>query len=298
MAGRVAIQNIVEVLSILGCRIDANMIALLFDMSEDESALFLEEAQKSGAILKNKRELFAAETVTLKDSQTLLHSLPVFCFRYLKNLELENVLPAFEQIVENLGKKKVAPDSTIDFALQVGDVFFHEQVLDVAAKIYQVCVYYCQSNHLSAQLFKESVLNLSRADFSRGSNPAETANLQKIAVSMIDQNAPTLNDALIMLYAGLVQHFVGNEDQGFAMRQQAIEWLDMLSTTSLRHEVVALTGWHIYLSGRFREAINYYEDMILDIENHEDITIATMAYPPIIYSYMFFGRVSEGHDSK
>lgn len=290
MSGQISVQDIVDVLNILECEINVDVITLLFDIPQEDAKEVLEDAQYTGVIIKKGNSFYLAEHLRLRDSGNLLLSLPVYCFRYLKKKTLDGILPALEKITENLEKLNVDSDAIANFALQVGDVFFHEQVLDVAAKIYQFCVYYCKENDLSPQLFKESVLNLSRADFSRGSNPVETANLQKIAVLMIDQTAPTLNDAIIMLYAGLVQHFLGNEEQGFEMRQQAITWMDKLETSSLRHEIVALTGWHIYLLGHFREAISHYEDMILDIENHENVTIATMAYPPIIYSYMFLGE--------
>ncbi|MHC1760759.1 MAG: sigma-54 interaction domain-containing protein [Negativicutes bacterium] len=159
-----------------------------------------------------------------------------------------------------------------------------------AVEFYNHSVAYCKQFDESKDLLVKCVLNISKIDFMRGISPKKTLELQMETLSLVNENNLTAEDALLMLYAGIAQHFMGEEMEGFYLRQRGDVALKNFCNEAVYNEAMPLIGWHIYLQGNFKSTIAYYENMIIAIENREDIEIIVFAYPPIIYSYMFLGE--------
>ena len=104
MTEQFAVQDVVEILNVLSCKIDTDMVALLLDVSKEQATNLLNGAQADGSLITVSKELVVADVLKLRDTQNFLLSLPIFCFRYLKSQRSENIIPCFERIVENLKK--------------------------------------------------------------------------------------------------------------------------------------------------------------------------------------------------
>ena len=139
-------------------------------------------------------------------------------------------------------------------------------------------------------LMVRSILNISRIEFMRGISPRQTLKRQHETLQLINQGNLTAEDALLMLYTGMSEHFCGSIREGRRLRETAIKYLEQFDYTNIEAEVTPLVGWHYYLRGNFTETIAYYESLILAIESREDLAIVAFAYPPIIFSYIFLGE--------
>ena len=139
-------------------------------------------------------------------------------------------------------------------------------------------------------LLVRSNLNISRIEFMRGVSPRETLKRQRDALRLIHRSNLSAEDALLMLYTGMNEHFCGSIQEGTTLREAAIKCLEQFDYPDMEAEVTPLVGWHYYLLGNFTETISYYESLILAVESREDLAIVAFAYPPIIFSYTFLGE--------
>lgn len=139
-------------------------------------------------------------------------------------------------------------------------------------------------------LLVRSVLNISKVEFMRGVSPRQTLKCQHEALRMVHQANLSAEDALLLIYTGMSEHFCGSSQEGDALRKVGIDYLEQFNYAELEAEAMPLVGWHDYLRGNFTGTIAYYESLILAIENREDTEIVAFAYPPIIFSYMFMGE--------
>lgn len=286
---RVPFQNITVLMSLLDYELTNEEIIDTFELTKDEAIAFKKYRHSEGNFKNNKGVVEKPNSAEFLQNELPFLVLPIF--RLLGNRSDENATNAILSLSGKLSATQVDSTAQVQFFLQMGDLFMEEKRPDVSVEAYRTAAYICKEAKLPKSIFFDCVCGLSKADFFRGVNPIETAKLQKEAISLFNEDAPSATEALILLYASLVQHFIGNETEGFQMGEKAIQWLNSMQVSQLVHNMtVPLIGWHIYLSGRFRDAIDYYEDMIIAIENRMDTEVATLAYPPIIYSYIFLGE--------
>lgn len=181
------------------------------------------------------------------------------------------------------------------FSLKIGAIAEREKKNDLAILIYKFTA--INSDELESKYRKRilvrSVLNLSRLEFMRGISPDETLVLQRKAIGMITQSNLTSDDALMMLYAGMGEHFGGVQAEGTVLRDKGMRYMKQFNYDNLEGEAVPLMCWHYYLKGDFKQTIAYYESFIIAIENRDQSSIISFAYPPIIFSYFFLGEYNQ-----
>lgn len=218
---------------------------------------------------------------------------PVFqsrLFKYFLSIDSSDINYGIECLVEKLLESSISEESIIELITSIGDHAIKIRKNDMAADFHNRSIYYCKKFSIGRSIFINCVLNMSRVDFMRGSNPIETKELQIEALVSVDEYDPTPQEALLMMYTGLNLHFTGMENEGHEMFEKGLAIIARNDNKSTSEEAMPLIGWHKYLSGDFIHTIEYYEDMILSIENKERIVLRTMAYPPIIYCYLFLGE--------
>ncbi len=183
-------------------------------------------------------------------------------------------------------------EESIAFFNRLGDFAEKEHNINLATAIYENTIRLSRDADLVSRksLFVRSVLNISKLEFMRGLSPVKTLGCQHEALKMVHQNNLSAEDALLMLYTGMSEHFSGSLQEGYILREKGIKYLKQFNYVEMESEAVPLVGWHYYLLGNFNNTIAYYESMILAIENREDSNIVAFAYPPIIFSYMFLGE--------
>jgi len=181
------------------------------------------------------------------------------------------------------------------FSLKIGNIAEREKNNDLARRIYKYTA--ILSDELEGKYRKRilvrSVLNLSRLEFMRGISPDETLALQRKAIAVITQSNLTSDDALMMLYAGMGEHFGGIQEEGAVLRDKGMRYMKQFNYDNLEGEAVPLMCWHYYLKGDFNRTIAYYESYIIAIENRDQSSIIAFAYPPIIFSYFFLGEYNQ-----
>ncbi len=289
MNQNIAYTDIFEILRILCLKMDQKTLMTVFNLGDQKAAAFFQWAKEHHLLpIKNRPDFQNSSDVCVRDISMLIKILSIPMFKFLTLKKTKEIEICLEKSIGQLILNKASKEDIIQLVSQVGDLFLQARCMDSAVILYRQGVYYCKKFNSPKNIFIASVLNLSRIDFMRGANPIETATLQMEGLSHVTKQNFTVDDALLMLYAGIVQHFMGNEEKGHCLRQKGEAYIR--ERNHQNSEAVPLIGWHIYLKGHFKEAIEYYEDMILAIENRQNAEIATLAYPPIIYSYMFLGE--------
>lgn len=179
-------------------------------------------------------------------------------------------------------------------SLSIGEYAEKKGNIDIAIAVYKYTAIMSRELDIRQRkrIMVKSVLRLSKLEFMRGISPEETLRLQRVAVNLITQSNLTSEDALLMIYAGMGEHFAGSMEEGEILRSKGIKYMKQFNYDNLESEAVPLIGWHYYLEGDFRKTVAYYESFILEIENRVDGDIITFAYPPIIFSYFFLGEAS------
>lgn len=191
-------------------------------------------------------------------------------------------------------KYDLSPSEMIEFMLQIGRSAEELRETENAIKIYYMASVDAETldYKIRKNLFVKCILKLSKLEYMRGISPAETLNLQRKAISMINQNNLTGEDALLLLYAGMGEHFGGELERGERLRTKGIKYLKEFNYQDLESEAIPLIVWHYYLSGNLKQTIGYYENFLIPIENKNDEEIIIMAYPSVIFSYFLMGEYS------
>lgn len=187
----------------------------------------------------------------------------------------------------------VSDEEYIAFLLQIGGYAEKRRNLPLATAIYRdttVRSKKIENSNVRKKLVVRSVLNISRIEFMRGVSPRKTLKCQQEALRMVHQQNLSAEDALLMIYTGMSEHFCGSTQEGTTLRETGLKYLKEFNYSELEAEVVPLEGWHYYLKGNFANTIAHYESLTLAIENRKDIELVAFAYPPIIFSYMFLGE--------
>ncbi len=291
MEDRLTNLDIAEICALFRREIETGTVASVFGLDEKRAEEFRLWAEQRRLLRPGDtgRTLNAGQ-LEIRSMEQLLGVLPIFLFRYLNAMLPEPPSAIADGICRQLSAGKVDGRDITLLMIRVGDLFVQSGLMDHAVSLYQHSVECCRKFALSKNDLVSCVLKVSKTDFMRGSNPIETAELQLEAMALVTDENMTADDALLMLYAGVVQHFMGNEVDGFHIRERGMRYLESSRTSAVQTEAAPLIGWHIYLQGNFKKAIEYYEDMILSIENSRQAEISTLTYPPIIYSYMFLGE--------
>lgn len=216
---------------------------------------------------------------------------PIYYYLNIYSKELNT----YKEIIERISNAVLeAKQEYLFLSLSIGEYAEQKRNIDLAITIYKYTA--ILSNELDIvqrkRILVKSVLRLSKLEFMRGISPEETLNLQRAAINLITQSNLTSEDALLMIYAGMGEHFAGSMEEGEILRSKGIKYMKQFDYDSLEAEAVPLIGWHYYLEGDFRKTVAYYESFILEIENRVDGDIITFAYPPIIFSYFFLGEAS------
>lgn len=283
--------DIAELCTLLPHGLASGTALAVFGLDEEKEAAFRRWADECGLVCTEGRGYsLDSRKVRIRSMERLLGVLPIILFRYLKTLPPKALPGAAEDVCRRLQIFKVGGLEITLLLTRIGDLFVQEGLMERGAVLFQLGAECCKQFALPKSSLVDCVLKLSRADFMRGSNPIETAQLQFAAMDMVTDQNMTPEDALLMLYAGVVQHFMGNEKEGHLLRERGLQTLEHSCSAAVQAEAMPLIGWHIYLQGDFRKTIEYYEDMILSIENSRQAELSTLTYPPIIYSYMFLGE--------
>ena len=101
--------------------------------------------------------------------------------------------------------------SMIEFMLHVGMHAEKMREIDNARQIYYLTTLDAKTldYQIRKNAFVKCILKLSKLEYMRGISPAETLALQREAIEMINQSNLTGEDALLLLYAGMGEHFGG-----------------------------------------------------------------------------------------
>jgi len=291
MEDRLTNRDIAEICTLFPGEIEPGIVASVFGLDGQREEEFHLWAQRHRLLCAGSRGYtLDAGQIAIRSVEQLLNILPIFLFRYLSDAAPETLSGIADGICQQLLTEQVGGQDISSLMIRVGELFVQNGLISHAVELYQFSVKCCKRFALSKTILISCILKVSKADFMRGSNPIETAELQREAMSIVTDESMTANDALLMLYAGVVQHFMGNEEEGFHIRERGVRYLERSGTSAIHAEAAPLIGWHIYLQGNFKKAIEYYEDMILSIENSRQAELSTLTYPPIIYSYMFLGE--------
>ena len=266
----------------------------IFDMGQKESPVraVVKKRTSTAAGTKTEAQPYDSFVAPLND-KGFLYELTTPLSQYILRRRPENLCDVLALVVDEFMKKGMRQENLVALLACAGEIILRQHHYDMAAEIYRITAQYCQKFRLSRDIFARYTLELSRIDYLRGSNPVATAELQSAALANISEPI-TADEALLLMYAGLVQHFMGNEQEGHNMRQQGYEQIRRMNDRDLENSAIQLIGWHIYLQGRFNESIEFYEEMVLGVENRKNVEIAALAYIPVIYSYMFRGEFYRG----
>jgi len=290
---RIDWQNIAVVATVIGSGLDHETFARVFDLKKSEVNEVIGLAEENGCLKRTKNALKFCISLPLSNKQELTtdrFQTPVF--RYLLGIKAKKLDEKLISISDRLIDNGIAVSDVVLMINEMGNRAKSERRMDHALIFYNRSAAYCMAYRLEKNLFVRCVLNISKLDFMRGMSPMRTLELQRNALSLVNESNLTAEDALLMLYAGIGTHFVGEEDDGFLLRKRGDDYLKQFDNVEINNEAIPLIGWHFYLQGNFEGAIAYYETMILAIENRKDVEIIAFAYPPIIFSYIFLGELN------
>lgn len=281
--------KIKSILSILKTELSKRDIKDIFSLTDVEFDILIEETNALNEMRCNGGKYSfhienAAEDIELKDFvKPIFFSLKNYGKKYY---EYKNYLLNISTFLE---KTKL---DCLNLSLAVGEYAEKKKNIDLAIQIYRYTAMLSKEIEIQQRkrIMVKSVLKLSKLEFMRGISPEETLRMQRETVRMITQSNLTSEDALLMLYAGMGEHFAGSLEEGEILRSKGIKYMKQFNYEGHESEAVPLIGWHYYLEGDFRKTVAYYESFILAIENRKDEDIITFAYPPIIFSYFFMGE--------
>ncbi len=182
----------------------------------------------------------------------------------------------------------------IEFALEIGQKAEQNRDNTFALKIYWLAAMAARGADIQSRktILVKAVLKLSRLEFMRGISPLNTLQLQREARDMVTQSNMTADDALLLLYAGMGEHFTGDAEIGTNLRAKGVKYLKEFNYSELEADAIPIMTWHYYLMGDFQRVIGYYESYLIAIENREDAEIISFAYLPVLFSYFFTGEYS------
>lgn len=284
--------QIIAVCTILDVSLGKHQLMEAFRLPEDEVERLIRRAEEMES-LQNLPEGWRFTMPDEKIARQGLHLdfflVPLYVI-WKRGVVAETVL---EELRKRLGVCLGATgEELIVFFNQLGAYSEREHNLSLATALYELTIQLSRNISLPSRksLFVRSVLNISKLEFMRGVSLIKTLKCQQEAMKMVHQNNLSAEDALLMLYTGMSEHFSGSLQEGYILREKGIKYLKQFNYMDMESEAVPLVGWHYYLLGNFNNTIAYYESMILAIENREDSDIIAFAYPPIIFSYMFLGE--------
>jgi formate hydrogenlyase transcriptional activator len=273
--------------SVLGEALSEKQLAGAFKLSGAELKALLARAHELGCCREADgkwRFDMPREKIALRGLELSTMLRPLYCA--VENTHMTEQL--FSRYCERLaGTFGSSRGELAAFFGELGAAAEKERNTTLAAEIYENTVEVARQAEpeVKKDLFVRAVLNISRLEFMRGMSPTKTLSCQHEALQLVHQNNLTAADALLMLYAGMSEHFCGSMQEGYTLREKGIKYLKQF-----KDEAMPLIGWHYYLLGNFRRTIAYYEAFILAIESRKDSNIISFAYPPIIFSYIFLGE--------
>lgn len=282
-------------MAVLGIELSKRDIKKLFSMDEKQFDMLIEEANSCSEM----QCLNGMYSFRMGDEEETAVSLRLDEFAEVLFLWWHQHTPDYEAYSGILSRmRRYIRKPWIEYAhfsLKVGAVAEREKKNDLAILIYKFTAIHSDEleSRYRKRILVRSVLNLSRLEFMRGISPDETLELQRKAVAMITQSNLTSDDALMMLYAGMGEHFGGVQEEGTVLRDKGMRYMKQFNYDNLEGEAVPLMCWHYYLKGDFNRTIAYYESYIIAIENRDPSSIISFAYPPIIFSYFFLGEYNQ-----
>ena len=283
------------IMAILGIQMSKRDIKKSFSMNESqfeelvEEANALSEMQCSNALYSFHGKEMEAETAFFELEDFIQ---PLYSYWQLRQPSYEEYAGIIRRMRKYIHRPLV---EYAHFCLKIGALAEQEKKSSLAALIYRHTAMHSDEMDFKyrKRIMVRSVLRLSKLEFMRGISPDETLALQRKAIAMINQSNLTSDDALMMMYAGMGEHFGGTLEEGTVLRDKGIRYMKQFNYDNLEAEAVPLMCWHYYLKGDFKKTIAYYESFIIAIENRDQNSIITFAYPPIIFSYFFQGEYNQ-----
>ncbi|WP_319521957.1 sigma-54-dependent Fis family transcriptional regulator [uncultured Desulfosarcina sp.] len=290
---RIDWQYIAVVATVIGSALNHQTFARVFDLEKSEVNEVIGLAEKNGCLKRTKNAFkFCMCPLFPKKIELITDRFQTPVLRYLLEIKAKKLDEKLISIANRLIDNGIAVGDVVLMINEMGNRAKSEHRMDHALIFYNRSAAYCMAYRLKKNLFVRCVLSISKLDFMRGMSPLRTLELQKKALSLVNESNLTAEDALLMLYAGIGMHFAEEEDDGFLCRKRGDDYLKQFENEEISNEALPLIGWHFYLQGNFEGAIAYYETMILAIENRKDVEIIAFAYPPIIFSYIFLGELN------
>ena len=283
------------IMAVLGVSMSKRDIKRIFSISEQQFEVLIEEANA----LSEMQCVNALYSFHVKDLQTEASGLrlddfiePLYAFWRLEPPDFVSYCGILHRMRQYIHRPFI---EYAHFSLKIGAMAEVEKQIYLAILIYKFTAIHADEleSKYRKRILVRSVLNLSRLEFMRGVSPDETLSLQRKAIAMITQSNLTSDDALMMLYAGMGEHFGGVTEEGVVLRDKGIRYMKQFNYDNLEAEAVPLMCWHYYLKGDFKRTIAYYESFIIAIENRDRSSIISFAYPPIIFSYFFTGEYNQ-----
>ncbi|MGN1413597.1 MAG: sigma-54 interaction domain-containing protein [Anaerovoracaceae bacterium] len=282
-----------RILTILNCGFTKREIKDIFSISETEFEILIDRANSEGEMsCVNGQYFFSSANGRENIDQNIREEdfiKPIYGYFYFQECTMDSYKSFLKNVSYFLSKSK---EEMIKFGLTIGEYAEKDKEINIAILIYRYTALIAEEVDIDQRKrnLVKSVLKLSKLEFMRGISPEDTLNLQREAVKLINQSNLTSEDALLLMYAGMGEHFAGSLEEGEALRAKGIKYMKQFDYDDHEAEAIPLIGWHYYLEGDFRKTVAYYESFILSIENREDEDIIIFAYPPIIFSYFFMGE--------
>lgn len=278
----------IEILALLGLKVSKSQICEIFDIRPKEAELFLKEVSSS-YFIEDTKYIFTSNK-NVKDIVTLEDFVKATYYLW-NNDELNK--GEIEKLRYKLNEYNgITFGNFSEFVFILGDYSKTENNEKFELKLYAAFVDFLREVHYPSKkkYFVRAVLKISKLEFLRGISQRETLLLQEEAIALITESNITSDDALMLLYAGVNEHFTGNSEKGERLRAKGIKYLESFDFDTVEEEAAPFIIWDYYLSGNFNNTIGYYEGNILPFENRNKKEVFSMAYPPIIFSYFFIGE--------